>query len=477
MGVALLADATLVEAAKLLRDRTVSARALCDAVINRIAETEPELHAYVVINDADARVAASEVDERYAREESLPPLAGIPIAVKDVFATRDGETTAGCEALRGRVDRHDAAAVAGLRKVGAVIVGKTTTHELAYGQKAPPTRNAAHPDHLPGGSSAGSAVAVAAGSAVAALGTDGGGSVRHPAALNGVVGLKPTYNRLDRSGVVTGSPSLDHVGILARTADDCATVFRALSQDDELQAKNESLFRRTSLVARRPLDGIRIGLIRDLVDASAPDVQRDLSSVAGVFSNLGAGVVETTLPDVELALSVGMIITLVETTALNAWITREVPDQISVGTRVMLELGEFIAGADYVRALAGRQQFAQAVRRVFTKSQFDMLLTPTVPDVAPPVPDKERESMWEATDDELMKVLTFQMWANVAGMPAISIPAGHATSGLPTAFQLAGRPNADEQLLTTASIYEAATGGNLRRPFERPNLRPTRPTP
>lgn len=161
-------------------------------------------------------------------EISRRPLHGLPVAVKDVFGTSDLPTEAGCRALRGHLTHSDSAAVATLRRAGAIVIGKTVTQELAYGQDTPVTRNAADPRRLPGGSSAGSAVAVGAGSVLAALGTDGGGSVRVPAALNGVVGLKPTFGFIDRMGVITGSPTLDHVGLLTRTVGDCEVLLDAL---------------------------------------------------------------------------------------------------------------------------------------------------------------------------------------------------------------------------------------------------------
>lgn len=223
---------SIVEAAKLLAERVVTAEQLVSTVLRRIEETEPIVHAYASVLAARALESARRADEEMARGRRRGPLHGIPLAVKDVFWTRDTATEAGSRLLAEFRPREDSAAVERLLQAGAVLVGKLVTHEFACGQNVPPTRNAWNADHYRGGSSAGAGVAVALGTTLGALGTDAGGSVRIPAALNGVVGLKPTYGRTSRFGVTPPSGSLDHVGIVARTVEDCAVLLEHLAGPD-----------------------------------------------------------------------------------------------------------------------------------------------------------------------------------------------------------------------------------------------------
>src|SRR5262245_45336202 len=223
-----LAELTLAEAGELLASGAASSHELTEAVLRRIDETEPLVHAYATVMAEQALDAAARADHERARGHSQGPLHGLPFAVKDVFCTHDAPTEAGSRLLRGYVAPVDAEAVLALRRGGAVLVGKLVTHEFCCGQDVPPTRNAWNLAGYPGGSSAGAGVAVAVGSTLAALGTDAGGSVRKPAALNGVVGLKPTYGLVTMEGVFEVAPSLDHVGTVTRTVDDCRLVLEAI---------------------------------------------------------------------------------------------------------------------------------------------------------------------------------------------------------------------------------------------------------
>jgi aspartyl-tRNA(Asn)/glutamyl-tRNA(Gln) amidotransferase subunit A len=250
---------TATKAAAAIEAGDISASELLAAVLARLRATEPVLHAYSFVAEDTARAEAVRLDAELAHGRRRGPLHGIPVAVKDVIAVAGLPLEAGSRALRGRVAERDAKVVARLRQAGAVVVGKTVTHELAYGQNTPPTRNARDASREPGGSSAGSAVALAAGSALAALGTDGGGSVRHPAALNGIVGVKPTYGLLATDGVLTVGPSLEHVGVLASTVADCRLVLAALAG--------------TPYEAAAPLAGSRIGVLRALVQSCGEDAR------------------------------------------------------------------------------------------------------------------------------------------------------------------------------------------------------------
>jgi aspartyl-tRNA(Asn)/glutamyl-tRNA(Gln) amidotransferase subunit A len=227
-----LTELTICEAGDLLRRRVVSAVDLTEATLQRIEETEPVVHAYALVLAERARRSAHHADREAAQGRWRGPLHGIPVAVKDICYMRDLPNEAGSRVLAGFVPGYDATVVQHLEDAGAVIVGKTVTHEFAYGVNTPPTRTPWNLECYPGGSSAGSGVSVTVGSAFAAIGTDTGGSIRVPAAVNGIVGLKATYGRVSRHGVVPLGTSLDHVGPLTRTVDDCAIVLKAIAGHD-----------------------------------------------------------------------------------------------------------------------------------------------------------------------------------------------------------------------------------------------------
>ncbi|TMD33466.1 MAG: amidase, partial [Chloroflexi bacterium] len=224
---------TLRQASDGLVQRMFSAVELLDATLERLRATEPAVHAYVRLMEDSARDQAARADREIAGRRWRGPLHGIPVGVKDLCYTAGTATGAGSKVMEGFVPEHDATVVTRLKEGGAVIVGKTVTHEFAYGQDIPPTRNPWNTECYPGGSSAGSGVAVAVGSAFAAVGTDTGGSIRVPASVNGVVGLKPTYGRVSRYGVFPMSPTLDTVGPLTRTAEDCALMLGVMAGYDE----------------------------------------------------------------------------------------------------------------------------------------------------------------------------------------------------------------------------------------------------
>jgi len=231
-----LTDLSLVEAGALVQQRSISSSELVDATLRRIEATEPVVHAYALVLAEDARRRARQADRELAQGHWRGPLHGLPLAVKDICYTRDAPTEAGSRAMAGFVPDYDATVVRRLREAGAVLVGKTVTHEFAVGVNTPPTRTPWDMSAYPGGSSAGSGVAVSVRSAGGALGTDTGGSIRIPATINGIVGLKPTFGRVSRYGVVPLAASLDHVGPLTRTVEDCAVVLQAIAGYDPLDS-------------------------------------------------------------------------------------------------------------------------------------------------------------------------------------------------------------------------------------------------
>jgi aspartyl-tRNA(Asn)/glutamyl-tRNA(Gln) amidotransferase subunit A len=427
---------SVAAAAAALAARTVSASELLDTVLTRLHATEPSVRAYSFVDEDGARAAAAQIDSQRTPSQPRSALHGIPVAVKDVIAVEGLPLEAGSAALRGRIADRDAHVVARLREAGAVIVGKTVTHELAYGQNTPPTRNARDAAREPGGSSAGSAVAVAVGSALAALGTDGGGSVRHPAALNGIAGFKPTYGTIDPAGVLTVAPSLDHVGVLARTARDCGLVLAALAD--------------VGPGPSRSLSGACIGVLGKLVENCGEDAKAAFASAAKLLERLGASLVDVDVPELDLAVPVGLGLTIPEAALAYGSLLRDRPELLEPGTRALLAAGELVPAVDYLVARRARRSVQAALRRAFESAGLDAVACPAAPEPAGPA-----ESATPAMD-RLAAALRIHMWANVTGVPALTVPCDDSRDGLPLGLQLACRPFADGRLLSLAVAFEDA---------------------
>lgn len=450
-----LVDLTIAGAGAALRRRRISALDLTAATLRRIEATEGRVHAYVHVYGDAARDTARERDRELAAGRCRGPLHGIPIAIKDLLATADAPTEAGSEALQGTHTGFDAAVVERLRAAGAVIVGKTVTHELAYGVNTPPTRNPWGSDHYPGGSSAGSGAALAARSAFGAIGTDTGGSIREPAALNGLVGLKPTFGRVSRFGIVPLSASLDHAGPMTRTVEDCALLLGAIAGHD----------RRDSGSLDEPVpdylhgidagvQGLRVGVEREFFFGPhvTPPVRAATERVIAELAAAGAVVIEVTLPELTIMGPVGLTILLTEASAVHRRLLRERGARLAPPTRVMLELGELMPGTHYVQALRARVVLQALVRGLFQIHGLDLLLSPTLPTPtvamdALGVPDRTGEDPATAAIDA-----TFP--ANVTGLPALTMPCGFSPEGFPIGVQLMGRPLGEPVLLRAARAYE-----------------------
>lgn len=433
-------------AGELIAEGSLSALELVEAVLERIEETEPLVHAYATVMRESALAAAERADEELARGRLRGPLHGVPLAVKDVFFTHDAPTEAGSRILAGFVAPEDAAAVRALRAAGAVLVGKLVTHEFACGQDVPPTRNAWNTSHYPGGSSAGAGVAVALGSALAALGTDAGGSVRKPAALNGVVGLKPTFGLLSREGVVLLAASLDHVGIVTRTVEDCALLLRALAPQAEPPALEAGA------------GGARLGVAEELF---GPELEPEVRSVVEValaeLERLGATLVPVKLRSLSLTLPAGFTILLAEAAASHRRWLQERPDDYVPETRRLLELGSLLPAAHVEAAQRARALICAEVGEAFRAARLDALVTPTLPRTSIPL-----DEMVIPVDLPCFIPYTFP--GNLTGQPALSVPCGFTPAGLPVGLQLIGRPLAEATLFRLGHAYERSTPWHRRRP-------------
>ncbi len=443
---------TATEAARQVRAREVSSVALVDAVLERIARHDVALRAFVTVTADAASARARAADHAVASGAELGPLHGVPIAIKDIVDVAGVPTLAGSRVLTGNVAARDAALVTALRAAGAIIIGKTTTHEFAYGVISAPTRNPWDAAHLPGGSSGGSAAAVAAGMAFGAIGTDTAGSIRLPAALCGAVGLKPTYGRVSLSGVIPLSWSLDHAGPIARSVVDAALLLDAMTAGMERPTQ-----------ARRALDegigGLRAGVARPyFFDGLEPAVARSMEGALDVVKSLGVALDEVALPDADLTFPVGRAVQRPEASVYHSRWLRRAPDRYTEEVRRNLELGELFGAVDYVHAQRVRADLRRRWLAVLDDARVDVLLAPTVIVAAPPATP-------ENTNAALGGALLHNTYPfNLCGFPALSVPCGFSPDGLPIGLQIIARPDDEAAVLRLGHAYQEATPWRNVRP-------------
>jgi len=464
-----LVELTIAEASAALRRGDITSLELTDATLRRIADTEERIHAYVHIYGDAARADAQERDRELSQGRWRGPLHGIPIAIKDLLHTTDAPTEAGSPAMRGFLSGYNATIVERLRQAGAIIVGKTVTHELAYGVDTPPTRSPWGSDHYPGGSSAGSGAAVAARSAYGAIGTDTGGSIREPASLNGLVGLKPTFGRVSRHGVVPLSFSLDHAGPITRTVVDCALMLGAIAGYDPRDPGSiDEPVPEYLHGIDADIRGLRIGVERDY--SFGPTIQgpvrEAVEEMIAELASLGAEIVEVTMPELFIMSPVGLTILLVEGSAVHRRLLRERGDHLDPNTRVMLELGEFVPATHYVQALRARSVLQATTRHLYAAHGLDMLLGPTLP--TPTVAMDMLGVPDESGEDPMTAAINTTFPGNVTGLPTMTIPCGFSPDGFPIGAQLMGRPFGEPALFRLARAYERNHDWVSRRPPQFP---------
>ena len=479
-----LADLTLLDAREALRRRQASSVELTEAFLARIEALEPRLRAFVTVTAERAREQARAADARRAAGED-GPLLGLPLALKDVLCTAGVRTTCSSRILEGFVPPYSATVVERLDAAGAVTLGKTNMDEFAMGSSCEnsaffPTRNPWDLDRVPGGSSGGSAAVVGAWAAPAALGTDTGGSIRQPAALCGVVGMKPTYGRVSRFGLVAFASSLDQIGPFARTAADCALLLGVIAGHDPRDA--------TSLPDPVPdylaqldgdLRGLRVGVPREYFGAGMePGVDAAVRAAIDQLAALGASVGEVSMPHTEYGVAVYYLIAPAEASAnlarydgvkygyaapaptlMDAYLrTRDEGFGPEVKRRIMLGTYALSTGyydAYYLKAQKVRTLIKGDFDRAF--EQYDVLAAPTSPTVA----FRLGERVADPLSMYLSDVCTIPV--NLAGLPGISVPCGFS-DGLPVGLQLIAPPLAEGRLLRVAHRYQEATDWHRRRP-------------
>jgi aspartyl-tRNA(Asn)/glutamyl-tRNA(Gln) amidotransferase subunit A len=440
---------TIREAAEALRARQFSSVELTTAALARIARLNATLRTFITVTAEAALKQAARADAELAGGRDRGPLHGIPVAVKDLFFTRGVRTTAGSLLYRDFVPGHDAAVVERLERAGAVMMGKTNMHELAYGiTSANPhfgaVRNPWNVEHSPGGSSGGSGAAVAAGMVYAAMGSDTGGSIRIPASFCGTVGLKPTYGRVSRYGAFPLAWSLDHMGPLARSVRDAAVVFDAIAGHDRRDAASS----RHPVVDTVPevgcsIRGVRIGFPENFFfERLDADVE---SSVRGAFAraeSLGAVAVPVRLPDMEAVAAVGRVILLCEASALLEPHLHK-RGQFGADVLALLDQGRLLAATDYIQAQRLRKKMQREFAAVWR--EVDCLIAPATPTPAPRVGDHKVRLGGREED---IRILTTRLLRgfNLLGLPSLGMPCGLSAAGLPVGLQIVG-PAMEEALI------------------------------
>jgi len=482
-----LYDLTIEEAHQRLVQGDLSAVTLTRALLDRIEAVDPHIGAYITLDAEGALEQAGEADRRIAAGHTTP-LTGIPLGIKDVICTKGLRTTCGSRLLENFIPPYDAAVMERLREAGAVILGKLNMDEFAMGSSTENsayhiTRNPWHPDHIPGGSSGGSAAAVAAGMCLGALGSDTGGSIRQPASHCGVAGLKPTYGRVSRYGLVAFASSLDQIGPMSKSVRDCALIMNVISGHDKRDSTSvpEPVPNYADL-GDNGFRGLRVGLPREYhqADGLDPDVRQSMASAIETVRGLGAETVEVSLPHTEFAVAAYYIIAPCEASSNLARYdgvrygvrSRDHEDMLDMFRRTRtagfgpevqrrIILGTYALSAGYYDAYYGKaSQIRSLIIEDFRRAyeSCDVLLSPVAPTPAFKIGEK--------TDDPLTMYMSdvFTLSANLAGIPGMAIPCGLSSNGLPIGLQIMGPHFSEDRLMNVAHHFEQHTDFHRQKP-------------
>lgn len=464
---------------QLLKAQQVSSVEVTEAMLARVKTTDPAINAFITVNSEQALLCAAEADKRIA-SGNCAPLTGIPIALKDIFLTEGVRTTCASRILENFTAPYDATAWARMKAQGAVLLGKLNQDEFAMGSSCEnsafgPTRNPWNQDHIPGGSSGGSAAAIAAQQAVATLGTDTGGSIRQPASHCGCVGLKPTYGRVSRYGVIAYASSLDQVGPITRDVTDAALLLGVIAGHDPKDSTSVNYaVPDYSTALKQGVKGLKIGLPREyFIDGLDADVQKAMDQAIETYRALGAEFVEVSLPHTNYAVATYYLIATAEAssnlaryegirfgrraegaTGLIDLMVQSRSEGFGTEVKRRIMLGTYALSSGYYDAYYLKAQKVRTlIQQDFTRAfdTVDLMLTPVAPTPAFKIGEK--------TADPLQMYLSdiFTIPVNLAGTCGISIPAGQSANGLPIGLQLIGRPFGEETILQAAYNFEQNT--------------------
>jgi len=459
----------ITELAPLLQSKQISPVELFDEVLNRIHQLQPKLNSFITVTEAEGRKAATEAEAEIRNGRYRGPLHGIPISIKDLFATRGVRTTAGSKVLGKWVPDYDATAVTRLLQAGMVMVGKANMHEFAYGvtnnnRHYGPARNPRDQTRVPGGSSGGSAAAVASSQCTASLGSDTGGSIRIPSAACGTVGLKPTYGRVSRFGAIPLAWSLDHVGPITKTVEDAAIILSAIAgpdPNDPTASSGAVPDYRKEIRAANGIRGLRLGIPRQyFFDHVDPEIRAAVDKAIRELESLGASTLAVDIPNLENCAAMEAHITLVEATSYHEPYLKRQPDDYSPEVRTNLEAGRYLLGTDYVKSQRARTLLLRNFNEVFR--HVDAIVSPTLPAFPPPVGEEWVQS-GDLRENVIDAFLRFNIPYDLTGFPAISIPCGFGSTGLPIGLQIAGKAFNETAVLRIADAYEQATSWHRLR--------------
>jgi aspartyl-tRNA(Asn)/glutamyl-tRNA(Gln) amidotransferase subunit A len=454
---------TIAEAAKLIAAKQLSPVELTQACLDRVHKLEDRLHAFVHLTEERALAEARAAEAAIMAGAPKGKLHGIPIGLKDIVDTKGIPTTCGSKILQDNIPDTDATCAEKLAQAGTVLVGKTTTHEFADGGPSfdlpkPPARNPWNTDHFTAGSSSGTGAAVAAGLILGGIGTDTGGSIRGPAALCGIAGIKPTYGLVSRAGVAPAAFSLDHIGPMAWTAEDCALMLQELAGPDprDPACATQPVPDYTALLGAG-VKGLKIGVIHHFHETDckvSEGTQRGIDAAIATFRDFGAEIREVQLSPLPDWQACGSLISITErAAAYDQWAKTRLGD---FGERVQrrLMLGALVSGVDYVQAVRRRRELRAELQAAM--AELDVVLTAAAPGEAPKI---DNVPIWD-----LFERPSFTIPFNVAGYPAISICSGYGEGGLPVAIQLVAKPFQEPTLFRVADAFEKATPHRNTRP-------------
>jgi len=465
---------TIKQAHQGLIKKEFSSVELTEAVLNKIKRQDKEIHAYLTITEELALDQAKRIDKKIANKEKISTLSGIPVAVKDIISVEGVKCTAGSKILENYIASYDATAIKRLKKAGAVIVGKTNQDEFGMGASGEnsgfgPTKNPFDLERVPGGSSSGSAAALASNQCIYALGSDTGGSVRQPSSFCGVVGLKPTYGRVSRYGLIAFASSLDQIGPITKTAEDAQIVFETIKGKDEMDSTSID-FGKENREEKLEVKNLKIGIPKEyFIKGLDPKVEKIVKKAINQYKRKGAEIIEISLPHTEYALACYYIIMPAEASAnlsrydsikygfsikgdnlLDSYLkTREQGFGDEVKRRIMI--GTYVLSAGYYDAYYLKAQKVRTlIKDDFDKAfeKVDVLITPTAPTPA--------FKLGEKIDAPVSMYLSdiYTVSANLAGIPAVSVPCGKI-DGLPVGLQIIGKQFDDEKILQIAQILNS----------------------
>ena len=453
----------IAEAADLIAARKLSPVELTQSCLDRVAALDGTLHAFILPTPERAMADARAAEASIMRDGPRGPMHGIPIGLKDIVDIAGIATTCQSRLLADNVPLTDATCAAKLAASGTVLMGKLTTHEFADGGPSfdlpmPPARNPWNPDHFTAGSSSGTGAAVAAGMILCGIGTDTGGSIRGPAALCGIAGIKPTYGLVSRAGVAPAAFSLDHIGPMAWSAEDCAIMLQVLAGPDprDPASANRPVPDYRALIGTS-LQGVRVGVIRHFHEIDhpvAPATQQGIDDALMVFRDLGAAVADVTLSPLQDWHACGSLISITErAAAYEEWSRTRLAD-FSERVQRRLMLGAMVSGVDYVQAVRRRRELRSELQSAM--AEFDVVVTAGAPNEAPKMDAIPR---WDLFDKP-----NFTMPFNVSGYPAICVCSGFGPQGLPVSLQIVGKPFQEAKVFQVADAFEKATDYRSRRP-------------